>query len=274
VRKDVPILLTATLDARSHGRTGCTLLQRVARPAEWLPGWVTRWCQAMTDAVGGSLSEPAWRTPAVTFQVRTERPPPGALGAKLMDMDAALAGLLGASIGAIAGILGGFIAGWQQRKVEVLRWKQERADELRKEERPSLLELTSLLAEGSQAMAWLCWAATAKSAEAVKADAHEYDARMRALMPRLFSAQAAASGLSEEAFSQIDPLVQRLLSLDTKLGNASVRLDIEPDEALQELKGFVGPAYQLTRDVVLGVRSQLRVDRSEAIPNIDALDGS
>jgi hypothetical protein len=36
------------------------------------------------------------------------------------------------------------------------------------------------------------------------------------------------------------------------------------------LKGFVAPAYQLTRDVVLGVRSQLRVDRSEVVTNIDA----
>ena len=34
-------------------------------------------------------------------------------------MDAALAGLLGASIGGVAGILGGFIAGWQQQKAEV-----------------------------------------------------------------------------------------------------------------------------------------------------------
>lgn len=189
-------------------------------------------------------------------------------------MDAALAGLLGAFIGAIAGILGGFIAGWQQRKADVLRWKQARADELLKEERRSLLELTSLLAEGSQAMAWLSWAATANPAEAVKVEAREYDARMRLLMPRLFCAQAAASGLSDEAFSQIDPLVQRLVSLDTKIGNASVQLDAEPDEALLQLKAFVAPVYQLTQDVVLDVRSQLRLDRSGVLADIDAVDGS
>jgi hypothetical protein len=180
-------------------------------------------------------------------------------------MDAALAGLLGASIGAITGLLGGFTAAWQQRRGDLLRWRQARVDELWKEERRSLLELTNLLAEGSQAAAWLAWAATVKTVDAVKADAHEYDARMRALLPRLFSAQAAASGLSETAFSEIDPLVQRLLTLDTRLGNASVRLDIEPEEALQELKGFVHPAYQLSRDVILGVRSQLRVERAAVI---------
>jgi hypothetical protein len=122
-------------------------------------------------------------------------PLPRRPNAKLVGMDAALAGLLGASNGTITGVFGGFIAGWQQRKGEALHWKQARADERRKEERRSLLELTSLLAEGSQVAAWLSWAATAKPADAVKADAHEYDARMRAILPRLFSAQAAASGL-------------------------------------------------------------------------------
>jgi hypothetical protein len=85
----------------------------------------------------------------------------------------------------------------------------------------------------------------------------------------LFSARAAASGLSEAAFAPIDPLVQRLVSLDTRLGNTRVRLDIEPGEALQELSDFAGPAYQLTADIVLGVRSQLRVDRQDAISDMD-----
>lgn len=113
-----------------------------------------------------------------------------------------------------------------------------------------------------------------QAAEAVKVEAREYDARMRLLMPRLFCAQAAASGLSDEAFSQIDPLVQRLVSLDTKIGNASVRLDAEPDEALLQLKAFVAPVYRLTQDVVLDVRLQLRLDRSGVLTDIDAVDGS
>jgi hypothetical protein len=179
-------------------------------------------------------------------------------------MDAALAGLLGASVGAIAGILGGLVAGWQQRKSDALRWQQARADDLRREERRSLLELTSLLAEASQAAAWLSWAATIKSADALKAEASEYDVRMRAIMPRLFSAQAAASGLSDESFSQMDPLVDRLLSLDSDLGEVSLRLETEPAVAQQELKDFKKPAYDLTRDIVLGVRSLLRVDHSDA----------
>lgn len=220
-----------------------------------LPGGPRRTCRGVT---------------AITFRARAgnvilQQSP----AAKLVGMNAALAGLLGASIGAIAGIFGGFVAGWQQRKADALRWEQARADELRREERRSLLELTSVLAEGSQAAAWFSWAASVMSAEAVKAEAREYDARMRVIMPRLFSAEAAASGLSEAAFSQMDAFVERLLSLDSDIGKVSVRLDIEPEQALQDLKGFKKPAYDLRRDIVEGVRLQLRVDRPDAIGNRD-----
>jgi hypothetical protein len=180
-------------------------------------------------------------------------------------MDAALAGLLGASIGAISGVLGGLVAGRQQRKLESVRWKQARADEVRIEERRSLLELTKLLAEGYQAASWLSWAAEVKPIDAVKADANDYDTRMRTLLPRIASAEAAASGLSDEAFARIDPFVERLLILDTKLGAASVRLDDEPENALRELTLLQDEASQLYRQVVRGMRSQLRMERAVII---------
>jgi hypothetical protein len=188
-------------------------------------------------------------------------------------MDAALAGLLGTSVGAVAGVLGGFVTGRQQQKNELMRWRQQRDDDVWKEERRSLLELTNLLAEASQAVVWLAWAATVKSVEAVKADANEYDGRMRAILPRLFSAQAAASGLSEQAFAQIDPLVQELLTLDTALGEASVRLGFEPEEAVREMRNAYHPAVGLTRRIVLRVRAELRVDRRTTLEGLDRATG-
>src|SRR5829696_2582146 len=125
-------------------------------------------------------------------------------------MDAALAGLLGASVGAVTGIVGNIVSPWQQRKAEKQRWSQGRVDELWAEERRALLELTSLLAEGCQAAGWLSWAASAKSDDMLKVDIAEYDTKMRLLLPRLVTGQAAASGLSEEAYGRLDPLVERL----------------------------------------------------------------
>jgi hypothetical protein len=176
-------------------------------------------------------------------------------------MDAALAGLIGASIGAMASLLGGLISGWQQRKGDAQRWYRERATEVWKEERRSLLELTTLLAEGAHAASWLCWAATGKPDEALKADVAEYDAKMRQLLPRLVSAQAAASGLSEEAFENIDPLVQRLFALDTQIGDATVQLDANSVDGRERLRGLIEAVSGFEREIVVRVRSLLRLER-------------
>jgi hypothetical protein len=72
----------------------------------------------------------------------------------------------------------------------VRRWKQERAEEAWKKERLSALELTSILAQGSQAAARLSGAAMVKSATELQADAGEYKDRMRWISPRVCGAQA------------------------------------------------------------------------------------
>src|SRR3954451_20018608 len=135
-------------------------------------------------------------------------------------MDAAVAGLLGATVGSVTGLAGTMLTPWIQRRNEEAKWKQARADELWREERRALLELTTLLAEGCQAAGWVGWAASAKPVEALVGDLGEYDARMRALLPRLLAAQAAAAGVSEEVFHRIDPLVTELTTLDVTIGSA------------------------------------------------------
>jgi hypothetical protein len=158
----------------------------------------------------------------------------------------------------------------RRQKGEVLRWKQERADETRKVEQLSLLKLASILAEGSQAVARLSGAAdSVKSVAAVEAAAQEYDAQMGRILSELSSAQAA-SGLSKAASSKIDPLIQRLNTLHTKLHKASVELGSAPGESLHKLKRCVRRANRLTQDVDIYTRSQLRGDREGAASGPDS----
>jgi hypothetical protein len=162
--------------------------------------------------------------------------------------------------------VGWFHRRWQQWKGEVRRWKQERAEEAWKKERLSALELTSILAQGSQAAARLSEAATVKSATELQADAEEYKDRMRWISPRVSGAQATA-GLSKDASSQICPLVDDLIGLNILLCEASGQLVKCPEEALKNLRGLVHRAHRLTqavRDVDVRMRSQLRWDREGA----------
>jgi hypothetical protein len=175
-------------------------------------------------------------------------------------MDATVASLLGTSIGALAGLLGGFAAGVQQRSAERERWRQSRRDAVADSEREALLEVTALLAEGTQAASWLAWAATVKTATEMRAEVAEYDQRMRGLLPKLVSAEATASGLSDETFDRIDPLVQRLMVLDSRLGNAYVLMGSDAEAGLQALRDCKEPAIELNSDLVRDIRSVLRAE--------------
>ena len=180
-------------------------------------------------------------------------------------MDAAVAGLLGAMVGSLTALAGSLLTPWVQRRADEAKWKQARADELWREERRALLELTTLLAEGAQAVGWVSWAASVKPLKGLHADVADYDTRMRALLPRLFSAQAAAAGVSEGVFHRIEPLVTKLVSLDVAVGNAGVQLTDNPDAGLRALKDIWGPAGALNREIVQQVASYLRVDRPAGV---------
>lgn len=173
-------------------------------------------------------------------------------------MDAALAGLLGAAVGAAAGVVGGLVTAGAERRMAVLRWEQDRVDETWQEERRSLLELTSFMTECAQAQAWLTWSARERPVADVLEEAARYDARMRVLLPKLLSAQAAASGLSDSAYGRVAPLVDAIVDLDSKLGGAASRLARGDPAAVAELVGYHEDAFELTPEIVRSIRNELR----------------
>jgi hypothetical protein len=173
-------------------------------------------------------------------------------------MDATLAGLVGTAIGAIAGIAGSALTARHQRLLERDRVRSARMDELIKAERQALLELTQLLAIGTQAIAWLAWAATAESTERLREEIGTYDARMRDLLPKLLASEVAAASLSDESFRRIDPLVRELISLDTVVGTAAAGFEENVDEATRSLAGAKQRAVDLSERSVDEVRTLLR----------------
>jgi hypothetical protein len=179
------------------------------------------------------------------------------LSAYNCPVDVAIIGLVGAIAGAFAGLGASVIAGWQQRLAEAQRWRQGRADEVWRTERQSLIDLTTLIATGCQAMAWLSWSASAKSLEGVRLEASIYDDRMRNLLPRIFSAQAAASGLSDQTYGTIQAIIARLIELDTELGTECTKLESAPEAVIPKIALFEPKALALARETVETVRQHL-----------------
>ena len=173
-------------------------------------------------------------------------------------MDAAVAGLLGTGIGAFAGLMGSILTGRQQDRAERERRRDARLDELLKAERQALLHLTELVATGTQAILWLAWAAEVKPNAEVRREIETYETRMRELAPQLLAADAAAAGLSNEAFERLDPLVNELISLDTKVGTYAAGFGKDADEARRRLAAIKQDAVSISYRTIDGVRALLR----------------
>jgi hypothetical protein len=173
-------------------------------------------------------------------------------------VDAALVGLVGAIAGAVAGLGASVIAGWQQRLGEAQRWRQGRVDEVWRTERQSLIDLTTLIATGCQAMAWISWSAAVMPLEGVREEALIYNERMRELLPSIFGAQAAASGLNEQTYNTIQVIIDRIIDMDEQLGTECANLDSSPKTALPKIATFKAEALQLKGEMVETVRQNLK----------------
>lgn len=179
-------------------------------------------------------------------------------------MDATSAGLLGTAIGAVAGLAGSALTAWHQRSTERERLRAARTDEMVKAERQALLDLMKLLASGTQAIAWLAWAASVQPAEALRREIESYDARMRELLPQLLAAEAAGASLSDQAFERIDPLVRELTILDARVATAAAEFeadadgDGDADDSRQRLATAKDQAIDLSDRSVEAVRAILR----------------
>jgi hypothetical protein len=135
-------------------------------------------------------------------------------------MDAALTGLIGTGIGAVAGILGSTMTERHQSRTERERTRAARADELTRAARQALLDLVQLIAAGTHAISWLAWSVAEQPPDQVLLEADKYNASMRELFPILVKAQVAAASLSKNSYERIDPLVDQLFDLDREVGTA------------------------------------------------------
>lgn len=107
-------------------------------------------------------------------------------------------------------------------------------------------------------MAWFAWSASVKPIESVRTESNIYNERMRELLPKIFSAQAAASGLNDQTYDTIQAIIARLIELDTELGTECAKLESASETILPKISSFEPEALRLARETVETVRQNLR----------------
>jgi hypothetical protein len=175
-------------------------------------------------------------------------------------VDAALAGLAGTAVGALAGLVGSGLTAWYQLRAERQRAANARHDEMVKAGRQALVQLTQLLTTGTYAIAWLGWSVSVQSPEEIRREVDTYNTKLRELIPQLLAAEAAAASVSDNAFDQIDPLVNELLILDARVGTAAQRLETNHETAAQQIADAKRDAVEMQERVIRVIRALLRPD--------------
>jgi len=151
-------------------------------------------------------------------------------------MDSGLAAVVAALIALVAGLAGGFLAGKQQSSLEYQKWQRSRADDLAKEARLAVAELTKSLGAATHTMAWLTWMARNRPKHLTKQSILSYDEEMHKLFPGLSGSLSLVSALSEPLYRQMEPLVEKVYRLDEQIALAATEC-IEESEDGTELLG-------------------------------------
>jgi hypothetical protein len=168
-------------------------------------------------------------------------------------MDPALTGILAALIGAVAGITGGYLSGWQQARLEYKKWLRAREDDVAKELRLAVADLMRKMATTAQHISWFTWEADYRPDRITKEAVELYDTEMRGLFPEIDSALIMVSALSNEAYERLAPLVLDIYNLDLKVSRETRKITNAPSDAAKGIADYKDAAFQLKRQIMQNV---------------------
>jgi hypothetical protein len=157
----------------------------------------------------------------------------------------ALAPVLGALIGALAGLSGAWITGRRQAALEHEKWLRGISDAFAKDLRTTVKELTTELAKAVHSMCWLCWLAKYGPSRLTQERVRQYDEEMHIALPRIMGLHAVIAGMDGEVHFALAPLVNRAIALDAVIGEAGLSFEPGNPETANELANHHGSSLIL-----------------------------
>jgi hypothetical protein len=180
-------------------------------------------------------------------------------------MGEAIIGLIGALIGALAGIAGAYLTFWLNTRHE-----HERAL------RAAVADVTQSLAAASHEIVWLTWQAKEQpdrlTEQRLTTQVEDYNREMDRLFPEITGRLIVVASLDHTVYSQLSPLIKELEALDERIARATILSDTSVQEKAPALKGIYDAAYgfekslpeKVTGVIGVGTRGRSNVWRGGA----------
>lgn len=177
-------------------------------------------------------------------------------------MDGATASLIGAAIGAISGLGGGYLAGRRQMQLEREKWLRSRKDEHEKALRLAVAELTRKLAAGTHAIAWLTWKAKNAPTELTEQDLSVYNKEMKTLFPDIVGSRVVVVALDKEVHTKMTPLILKLYSLDEQVARAAMLFEDARSDCITALAHYYDVDLDLDKELLTKVTEIMGLDEA------------
>ena len=173
-------------------------------------------------------------------------------------MGSAFLPVLGALIGALAVILVAFLNNQRQSRLERDKWSRGLSDAFANELRAAVKELATELAKASHSMCWLCWLASHGPSRLTQERIDQYDTEMHVLLPRITGLHAVIAGMDQRVHSDLAPLVQRVVEIDSAIGDAGLGFVAGKPETALELANYHGESAALEKELPQVVATAIR----------------
>lgn len=164
-------------------------------------------------------------------------------------MDPTIVALTVALVGAISGLVGGYLAGRRQSQLEYNKWIRTREDDLAKEARLAVADLTRKLATATHGIVWLAWKAVNRPNDVTQQDISAYDDEMHKLIPDIVGALAVVSALNKDLYYKMNPLVSQFYELDGQLAFYIPSFRDSSKLQVDEIRKIYERAYILNREL-------------------------
>jgi len=147
-----------------------------------------------------------------------------------------LAAAIAAAIAAIATLFVTLYNNKRQSKLEYEKWIRTREDQIDKEFRSAIAELSRKIVVGSHRIIWLAWKAKNDPTGLKEEDFLTYDKNMGDVFPDIVGARVLVSAFNRQAHNEITPFVRVLYDLDEKVAHATKSFKDSPKASIEALE--------------------------------------
>jgi hypothetical protein len=166
-------------------------------------------------------------------------------------------------IGALVALGGVFTAQMVSISLADKRKLETREDDIAKETRLAIAEVSRNMAAAVQAMLWFTSKAASAHANLTQDDILAYDKDIKELLPNIVGSLMVVSMLDKNVSDQLSPLMQEIYSVDARIAAASWQFSKRPELSAKRIEDVyreaIGPLYDKLAESIGGMAGSERV---------------